>query len=246
MLKISEAIIKKSTSTLDSLEDRYKLCIDQPEQLEKVEIIQQPGGIQMVALYFKPYTFKLWNIITIDFDKWEEMGLSETFMIRGGEDSYYRQHIQPISKKKSIEGYDINTDQNLIICLPKGGFQLKKCKFGDRVRILPEYEDMDDFLVVGTINEDSKEIVKKWNLSKSPVDLYTPHPKSNVGFIFGVKFEITDENYRLNSKYLGNLVDWMEADYKMMYNGIQKAHTYGVSNYDIKKYKYTYDLYDLT
>lgn len=247
MKSITEAILKKDTSTLDAPIEKYKLCLDKPEHLEKVEIINQPGGIQMVALYFKPYTFKLWNIITIDFDKWEDMGLSKYFMIRGGEDNYYRQIIQPLSKNKFIKEYYIGSDQNLMVCLPKGGgFQLKNCKFGDNVSILPEFEDSDDFLVAGVIDEDTKEVVKKWDLKKHPVDIYTPNPKSNVRFIFGVKFKITEENYRLNGKFLGKLVDWMEADYDMMYEGIQKAHMYGDSKYDIKKYKYTYGLHDLT
>ena len=246
MKSITEAILKKDTSTLDSPIEKYKLCLDKPEYLEKVETIHQPGGVKIEALYFKYNTFSLWNIITIDFDKWEEMGLSKSFMIRGGEDNYYRQFIQPISKNKSIKEYYIISDQNLHICLPKGGFQLKKCEFGENVSILPEFEDRDNFLVVGVIDEDTKEVVKKWNLSKSPVDLYTPQPKSNVKFTFGVKFKITEEHYRLNGKFLGKLVDWMEGDYKMMYTGIQKAHMYGDSEYNIKNYKYTYELHDLT
>lgn len=246
MLNITEAILKRNTSTLNDPFEKCKLCLDKPEYLEKVEVITPPGGEPTVALYFKSYTFKYWNVITIDFDKWEDMGLSKSFMIMGGEDNYYRQMIQPLSKRNFIEGYTIYADHNLHICLPKGGFQLRKCTFKGTVCVVPEFEDSDNFLVVGVIDEDTKEVVKKWDLKKSPVDIYTPNPKSNVKFTFGVKFKITEENYRLNGKFLGKLVDWMEADYKMMYAGTQKTHMYGKSEYDIKNYKYTYDLYDLT
>lgn len=237
MKSIAEAILKKDTSTLDSPIEKYKVCLDQPNLLEKVE---------GTTLCFSDGAFKRENVITIDFDRWEEMGLPKQFTIEGVGDNYGRQRIRPISKKKSVEGYNIYKSLgNLLICLPKGGFQIKNSKFGEGVYVVPEYEDGDDFLIAGVINEDTKEVTKKI-LTKNPVDTYTPRPKSGVQFLFGIKFEITEENYRLNGKYLGKFVDWMDYEYNMMYLGVGKIHTFGESPYDPKKYPYTYDLYDLT
>ena len=91
MLNITEAITKRSTAVMDAPIEKYKVCLDQPNLLEKVE---------GTTLCFSDGAFKRENVITIDFDRWGEMGLPKQFTIEGVGDNYGRQRIRPISKKK--------------------------------------------------------------------------------------------------------------------------------------------------
>ena len=78
-----------------------------------------------------------------------------------------------------MEGYNFFSDKSLRICLPKEGFQLKNCKFGDSTYVVPDFVDSEDFLIAGIINEDTKQLTKKL-IKKSPVDSYTPRPQGKV------------------------------------------------------------------
>ena len=96
MKTITEAILKRNTNILDDLTEKVRICLDRPDSLDKVEIARP----DILQLHFQRNTFGSGKTITIDFDEWEDMGLSKKCMIRGGEGLHDRQFIIPFSKNK--------------------------------------------------------------------------------------------------------------------------------------------------